>query len=210
MIIDGNGLICSKDWAGGIDHGDTLAETGRIYFLKKLCNIEDSLMPFEDAVKLLHNADGKWIRAPEQWTDPKDVSRDQLDPIAMCGELYQYHLKPVWFYPNWDIASPEHRSHFFRYRKNYLADLFMLLNTLIICFVTARFRSQVKNDLNHIISLCFAENAGHTFISRFAARAYLRFRDYKWALLNYYTPQSGNGDAVKYYLAGLTWLSSKV
>lgn len=214
MNLDGNGLIVSRTWAGNLDGGDTLAETGRIYFLKRLCNIQDSLQPFEKAVDLLKNSSSEWIRSPSQWTDPKDVSRDQLDPMIMAINLYGlpscfhcYRLLYGLRYPNGDIASPEHLSHFGRTKWNkYFADLFMFLNTLIICFFSGE---TVANDLNHIISLCFAEYFGGTFISRQAAAIYLSHRDHNWALNSYYQPPSGNADLVQYYLAGLKWLGDR-
>lgn len=210
MTLDGYGLIVSKTWADSpehpnIDGGDTLAETGRIYFLKKLCNIADTLMPFYRAIDLLRDDKFQLRRHPDTWNNPKDVSRDQLDPMIMCMKLYAYLPPPQHlFYPNGDIASPEHLSHFNRPRWYVLiADLFMLLNTLIICFL---YPKKVENDLNHIVSLCFAERFGPTRISKLAAETYLRHRDYQLALATYYQPFTGNNDLIKYYLAGLKWL----
>ncbi len=215
MLTDGYGLIVSKTWAGNLDGGDTLAETGRIYFLKKLCNMNrDGLIPFHQAIERLRTPTFEFIRSPHQWNDPKDVSRDQMDPMIMCMSMYgDTTPDPKFRYPNGDLASPEHMSHHYRSIYVgpfvYLADLFMLLNTLIICFITSWFKSQVKNDLNHIISLCFAEYYGPTFISRMAAWIYLKCRNYNWALSCYYHPDSGNNDLIKYYLAGLNWLDGK-
>lgn len=217
-VIDNNGLIASKSWSGDIDRGDTLAETGRIYFLKKLCNIEDGLMKLEKALLLLEDDHGNWRRSPQQWTDPKDVSRDQLDPMIMCLAIYgrneyvasEYEKhRARWFrYPNGDLSSPEHLNHFTRHltKSSMLGDLFMLLNSSIICLSGSR----VQNDLNHIISLCHAEFFRPTVLSRRAAKLYLKKRDYKNALMQYYTPQSGNGDLIQYYLEGLKWLEARV
>ncbi len=215
-LIDGYGLIVSKTWAGNLDGGDTLGESGRIYFLKKLCDMNrDGLIPFSQVTQKLRTPTYQLIRSPDQWNDPKDVSRDQMDPMVMCFVLYGYDFpNPVLRYPNGDFASPEHWSHHSTRKPRWmwalwLSDLFMLLNTLIICFVTSWFKSQVKNDLNHIISLCFAEYYGPTFISRMAAWIYLKCRNYNWALSCYYHPDSGNNDLIKYYLAGLNWLDGK-
>ena len=73
MIIDNNGLIASRDWAGDIDRGDTLAETGRIYFLTyllanyvKIIPTANELLPPFDLSTLLKPQKiltGDWIRA---------------------------------------------------------------------------------------------------------------------------------------------------
>lgn len=224
MIIDTNGLIASKTWAGNIDCGDSLAETGRIYFLKSLCTIVDELQPFKRALICLKNSKGEWIRNPTSYTDPKDVSRDQLDPMIMCLSINGYeedtknefrNIVTNWFrYPNGDLCSAEHTAHFYRGQNRpwlrglfYIGDLFTLLNTLIICVSGY---SYVANDLNHIISLCFAEKFYPTFISRLAAIIYLKNRDYVKALSLYYTESSGNSDLVRYYLSGLFWLRDRL
>ncbi len=217
MVIDANGLIASKTWAGTIDGGDSLSETGRIYFLKELCSINDTLSPFYNAAKALKNSDDQWIRNPINYSNPKDISRDQLDPMMMClvsRELYgtvattKNIVVSNWYrYPNGDMAMPDHMNHFTRYIKaSYLGDLFMLLNVLFVCFITGSFKSMVKNDLNLIIALCFTNWINPTFISKLAAKIYLNHRKYLWALTNYYTPQTGNGDLINYYIKGLEWL----
>jgi hypothetical protein len=219
MLIDNNGLISSLDWAGDIDRGDSASESGRIYFLINLCSIKTELQPFENVVKLLQNDKGQWIRSPQQWTDPLDCSRDQLDPLMMAIQFYPslYYLREktyaecrdrMYRYPNNDIASPEHLSHFKRARWYvWVADLFTLLNAIIICL---NGYSYVANDLNHIISLCYAERFGGTFISRLAARIYLKYRDYNHALNIYFHEGSGNSDLPQYYLSGLKWLQERI
>lgn len=219
--LDGYGLIVSKDWTGTNDSGDSLAEC-RIWFFKKLCGIDDNLKPFEDIIKLFKNTKGEWIRSPYQWTDPKDVSRDQLDPTIMTMHIYGMDTESEfrnivrnWFrYPNGDLCSPEHIGHFYRGQAKpclrwlfYISDIFTLINTLIICLSGY---THIANDLNHIVSLCYAERFGGTFISRFAAKLYLKKRDYMQVLLNYYKPQTGNGDLIKYYVSGLTWLRNRL
>lgn len=211
------GLIVSRSWNGEFDSGDSLAET-RIWFLKKLCNIEDDLRPFNEIIGNLKNAGGAWIRSPYRWTDPTDMSRDQLDPAVMSMCIYEMDVKNEftnivrnWFrYPNGDLCGPEHIGHFYRRTAKpwlrglfYISDFFTLVNALIICF---RNTEDCANDLNHIISLCYAQYFGGTVISRLAARIYLKYRDYNLALLNYYNPKTGNGDLIAYYLKGLDWL----
>lgn len=183
-------------------------------------------MPFYSAIPLLENYNGEWIRSPQQWTDPKDVSRDQLDPMIMCLALYgeneyvsqefRRHVSRYFLYPNRDISSPEHIGHFIRHKPLGLiakilllpCDLFLFINSFILCFWTSSAHS--ANDLNHIISLCHAEVFNPTFLSKWAAKLYLGVRDYRMVLHNYYNPKTGNSDLVLYYLNGLDWLKKRI
>jgi hypothetical protein len=235
MIQDSNGIIGSITWAKTVDYGDGLAETGRIWFLANI--IANFKLPIPSGTpdlkpivpSSLQDSHGHWIRGPGEWSDPKDVSRDQIDPMMMClclFPMFDGYVKGTlndivrnWFrYPNGDICSPEHLSHFFRHKKGwyfkplfYLGDVFTLINSLIISFVTGTNTDKVDNDLNFIISLAYAEYWYSTFISRLAARIYFRHRPngYLWALKLYYTPDDGNEDLINFYLPVLEWLKER-
>jgi hypothetical protein len=266
MILDRNQLIATKDGFGQIDGGDTLAETGRIYFLKNfiqsllktdLPSSANLLPEFSRISNKLVNESGELIRNPIQWNDPKDVSRDQADPFiqhlvfsgnsAWLNILYTDLKKKKFRYPNGDVASPEHIGHFFRHKKKWwkwlyfhFSDLFMLLNSLIICYSYGKEQAAVANDLNHMMSLLNAEIFYPTFISRLAARIYFKKRPihpfklvpipnldmnsapvvnflaskatsgWEYALKQYYTLTTGNEDLIEYYTIAMNWLKGKV
>lgn len=244
MILDNNNLIASKSWSGDIDRGDSLAETGRIYFLtyllaqyvKIMPTATELLPPFDISLLKLEDAQGNWIRSPQQYPDPKDVSRDQLDPMIMCLSIrridhytHSEYFKMLYrfgLYPNWDfhpfkigdIASPENWNHYIRHYESvglllpllWFGDLFMLLNAVIISYFTP---DQSRNDLNHMISLLHAEALRPTFISRWAARIYLTNHGGTrplWALRDYYKPGTGNEDLISFYVPAMNWLRERV
>ena len=216
-----------------------MAECGRIFFLTWLIQnvIKTDLPPtaallpdFGTTINKFENAQGDWIRNPVQWNDPKDVSRDQLDPTIMnlaIRRIDHYVTSELWKlirrffrYPNGDLCSPEHLSHFLRANpKNkyfkplyYLGDLFLLINTFIICYFYGRSPTSVALDMNHQISLLFSEATSPTFISKWAARVYIRHRPKSWvyALVTYYPETTGNSDLPLFYLPAMNWLASRV
>ncbi len=231
MILDGDGLIASITNEGTIDGGDSLSETGKIYFLMGLMTylglelpaIHANLQDFKVAIMKLFIIDVQWIRSPTHWRDPFDVSRDQLLPmncaLAIHGQGYflkknrQALIKNFFRFPNGDLCSPEHYNHFGRYWLRYLGDCFMLLNSIIIV-VTSFFDKQgeyVRNDLNALISMLHAEFFSPTFISRWAAVIYFAYRrnGWRWALEKYYTVESGNRDLIEFYEKPIKWLMER-
>lgn len=238
MIFDHSGLIASIAEDGTIDGGDSLAEESRIRFLLELnknlfgYQPEPNILGFESMLSVLDQR-GLWIRNPSKWNDPKDISRDQLDPMnCLLGLLGRQELldinktkliKNFFRFPNGDISSPEHFVHLVRHHKpwlRYLGDLFMLLNSIIIVF-TSFFDKEgklVRNDLNHMISLLHAEWFYPTRISRWAAVLYIAFRKnhkdkhtpgWFYALVTYYPAITGNEDIVYFYLKPMQWLTTR-
>ncbi len=232
MILDGDGLIASITNEGTVDTGDSLSETGKIYFLMglscclglELPAIHTRLQDFTLVIMKLFRADRTWIRSPTQWNDPFDVSRDQLFPMNCAlwiqGQRYILEInrlsivKNYFRFPNGDLCGPEAYNIFGRYWLRYLGDCFMLLNSVIIV-VTSFFDKQgeyVRNDLNHVISMLHAEFFSPTFISRWAAVIYFAYRrnGWRWALEKYYTVESGNRDLIEFYEKPIAWLGSRM
>lgn len=215
------------------DDGDSLAENGRYHHLRCIrhhIGLNNDNMHFSEFSDFRTNLyehlqkNGKLIRGPTWWPDPKDVSRDQIDPNVMAAAAYKATVCLSYInnqlnhftYPNGDLVSPEHLSHFFRFEGtlisrafSYFADLFLLLNSIIIV-VRGRFSDSVENDLNHIHSMFHAKMFYPTFISRLATKIYFYFRDAQKVLEKYYTIEGGNIFLIELYVKPLRWLSGKV
>jgi hypothetical protein len=255
--IDVNGLIVSRTWTGTFSGGDSLADL-RIWFLEKLWQPDPNriLPPFEKSMLGVQNKVGDLVRNISTDPNPKDVSRDQQGPFTMTlsaigndqwiSGLFWKLAKRCFFYPNWDIASPEYIGHHFRHKKMWwswmyfhFSDWFMVLNSVIICFWSGKIKAEVKNDINHMISMLHAEKNYPTFVSRLAAKIYFRHRpvhdfylppmpgDYNqaatdswlaskevmgwsYAVKQYYHPKTGNEDIYFFFEPAMKWLFNRV
>lgn len=82
-----------------------------------------------------------------------------------------------------DIASPEHLGYYARaldayhlYPLLYIADLFMLLNSIVIVVKSYLDPDDTSNDLNHIAALLFTKVKQPTLMSWLARQVYVRLR----------------------------------
>lgn len=148
--IDQYKLIVQTDGDGG----DSAARTGLYYFLLSFKEIY--LFPcFIRFINVVQLSPGVFIRHPVKWNDPKDFSRDQENPIVMVCSFYpEIHLlkEMLWNrikrfsrFQNGDLSGPHDYAMIFRslrwwplYPFFIFSDLFLLLNSVIICFWKAR------------------------------------------------------------------------
>lgn len=122
------------------------------------------------------------IRDSEQWNDPKDISRDQSDPVNIVVGLYTSGTyRRIWLkYPNADIAGPQTwalniRGVKFKYGYPLLIllDLQILISVIITCL--DRNPDHVDDD-NLISRLCQAILVMPTPTTWLARKIYSKFR----------------------------------
>ena len=110
-------------------------------------------------------ADGKFIRHPVKWNDPKDFSRDQSIPVIASMGLYndRRRLTRMWtqtknrFYrfQNGDLCSFEHINLFRRslgQNPQQLGDFQLIGSSAARCALGLN-KDDVGDDLNHIVTL---------------------------------------------------------
>jgi hypothetical protein len=154
------------------DGGDSPARTGLYYFLLALLNEETIKSGLDFFTALLHmqKGFGAFIRNPVNYNNPKDMSRDQLNPLIIAMGAYRGHSHLLWellwkrikafgFYPNGDYSSPEHWCMLFRalrlwwlYPIFFLGDIFTLINSIVRCILGTD-PNNVGDDINHCMSL---------------------------------------------------------
>lgn len=187
--FDKYGLVIQTDGDGG----DSGARTGLFYFLNTLQGIDASYM-FQWTLKYVTVSKDPLtlFRNPVNYTDPKDFSRDQTNPLLMAmGALDLPDLLKSWwkgligrwgFYQNGDFAGPQDWGMYFRARKMKLAypfllfsDLFLVLNSVLRC-IYGRDPNNVGDDINHTMMLLQAIVRYPTPISFLARKIYAKLR----------------------------------
>lgn len=215
MYLDKDGLIVQADGDGG----DKLQREGFWYEGTNFCPREQirGMAYYHAALAILSDQEGNLMRDQIKWTDPKDVSRDQLvSNIRAIGYrtygssldiFYQAKLKRILTnviknfsrYPNGDLAFLIDYSRFARafgtwwlYPLILLGDLQMLANTLIRLWA-GRNPDDVGDDINHIGDLAQARLSLPSPISWLARKLYVWFRrpTRYWPIEHYFRAESG-------------------
>lgn len=169
-----------------------------------------------EAINNLEVSPGIFVRHPVQWNDINDFSRDQQTPIVISmgfrqefgplRRILNKHLSRFGRYQNKDLASPEHFGFYIRafkflplYPLLFLGDMFMLLNTLIICLYKGRDKDNVGDDLNHILSLLQAKLSMPTPISFLARILYIACRPSNYGNEKYHEKSAIQGALTWYF-----------
>lgn len=147
MYLDHLCLIITKSGDGG----DTAQNEGFVSITEV-----GKLSAYRSIIqKLEPKNDGLWVRHPEQYPDTSDFSRDQATPNIIAMGLFGFRaplkrmakaqVKRYGLYQNGDLLMPDNAGQFLRafnwkifYPFLWFSDLFILINTLIICFIKAR------------------------------------------------------------------------
>jgi hypothetical protein len=201
------------------DGGDTAQRTGMYYYLLWVweqmgLSILGWPLPlpedFERALRKLEiNETGIFIRHPDMWNSPSDFSRDQQTPLIIAMGAYKSydrlermfatHTVRFGKYQNFDFSSPESLGFYIRafrlkwaYPILFIGDLFMLLNSLILCFFHGK-DLNFSDDQNHILAILQAIYSMPTPISRAARYLYVKFRPINFGVtkLNEKSPVMG-------------------
>lgn len=167
MNLDSLGLIVAADEDGG----DTAQRSG----FYAIANKDDGY--YCKAKKLLEpKLDGNWVRHPIQYPNPKDFSRDQTIPNIIALGLLNYkmslyrmlkaQLKRFGLYQNGDIFTPQDIGYYIRafkfwplYLFLWFSDLFILINTIIICAIKARKPGKIQTWLGNHVHWIFIQGA---------------------------------------------------
>lgn len=131
------------------------------------------------------NSDHKLVRdTHSQWNDPKDISRDQLDPYNIVRCIYaplNYYLLPWLSYPSLDIAGPQTWALNIRALKLHILypllpflDLQILVAVAITCLDK---NPEHVDDDNLIARLCQAILIMPTPTTWLARKIYSNYRD---------------------------------
>lgn len=128
------------------------------------------------------NKEGELVRDIIQWNDPKDLSRDQLDPLNIVYSLYfNRPLKLYWFkYPNKDIGGPQTWALNIRTQKHLL--LYPILPILDLQILGSVLLTCLDHNLDHvdddnlIARVCQAILVMPTPITWLARKIYSKFR----------------------------------
>lgn len=176
MYFDADGGLIQ---ANG-DAGDRPARTGLYHILvwwrRNKLGISERLpfgspVDFVNFTLLSRDLDGDYFRGGE-WTDPKDMSRDQF--WGLLGAMAIYRIRPEICRisdkfcrnysrsPNGDPIGPSLWAMIFRglgwwwlYPITVLFDLEHLLNTLFLCFIKAREPGRLQKWLGHHVHWIF-------------------------------------------------------
>jgi hypothetical protein len=174
LHVDRHGLIVQTDGDGG----DTAQREGWAWFgswirervLNDPWHVRRSLT-FEQAMNFLEiGKTGTFRRHPDQWSDPKDFSRDQTIPIvAALGVWEDYErLNRLWTKTterhhraqNGDLIAPDVANLFDRARDikpEALGDVQLVAGVWARIAQTLRNRDDVGDDLNLIILLLMSK-----------------------------------------------------
>lgn len=173
MFLDNLDLIVTHDGDGG----DTAQNEGffAITCLGKVSNYNDVIC------KLDPKMDGNWVRHPTQYPDTKDFSRDQavsniiamglLGYMGALSRMTKAQIKHFGLYQNGDLILPDNIGQFIRafawksiypsiwlaYPFLWFSDWFMVINTLIICFIKARKPGFVQRWLGKHVHWIFVQ-----------------------------------------------------
>lgn len=208
MYLDSKGLITQK----GGDAGDQLQREGFWYeglSLNPLYSKIPGMLPYIEALFILHTTKGftrSWV---PPYNDPTDTSRDQLVSNIRALGYFSEHLivsRIFWDvirnysrFPNNDIAFINDYGRFIRayeswwlYPLLFLFDVPLIVNS-IIRIIKSRNLDNVGDDVNHIGDLAQAQNVYPTPISWFARKIYKRFHTngVQYALDWYFRADSG-------------------
>ena len=172
MFLDNNDLFVTSN----MDGGDTAQHEGMVEFGNSLSDAPiHRMITYTQIIGLLEpKADGNWIRNPEVYTDPTDFSRDQArsNIIAMghrnfkepLKRMFKAQLKRFMLYQNHDVPNPQNFGEYVRAFRFYplyplllLGDIFLLLDTLNICFIKARTPGKIKRWLGKNIHWIFMQ-----------------------------------------------------
>jgi hypothetical protein len=169
------------------------------------CNAMMNLIEPRPGMFVRHPDPSMWYSNPVHFSrDQQSAVAIGLSFLGNKGAIKRMakgHLKRFGLYPNFqlnkvgvdgkfrrvtgDIASPEHFGYYIRglhlyplYPLLLVGDLFMLLNSLIIVFMSLRSVNSMEtsNDLNHICALLQAKHMMPTPISWLARKVYSLFR----------------------------------
>lgn len=191
MYLDEKGLIVQRDGDGG----DTLQREGFWYegmFLNPNYPPDPKMALYKNALAILQTPNG-FIRNWNQWTDPKDCSRDQLQSnVRACGynpslkDTVRFILKSVVKnfsrFPNGDIAFVNDYGRFIRALDAWylwplllVCDTPLIVNSIIRC-IKGRNYDDVGDDVNHIGDLAQCQYNLPTPVSWIARKIYVWFR----------------------------------
>lgn len=147
MFLDNLNLIVTKSGDGG----DTAQNEG---FLAITQSYTDSY--YLRAINILEpKKDGIWVRHPIQYPDTNDFTRDQttsnlialglLDHKDFLNRLVKAQIKRFGLYQDKSLPGPDNIGQFIRalnfkllYPLLWFTDMFMFINTLLICFIKAK------------------------------------------------------------------------
>lgn len=181
MYLDPNGLIEQQDGDGG----DKLQREGFWYeghaYNHTFPN-PSGMASYDDALAFLTDSNGNLLRDEIKWTDPLDVSRDQLVPNVRCCGIYRFKdrlnrilgnvIRNFSRYPNGDIALFTDYARFIRAYDNIIfypllliLDVQLLLSSIFRVLLSYpdkygwfwKANSYVGDDLNHIGDLAQAK-----------------------------------------------------
>jgi len=166
MFLDDLTLIVTKSGDGGdtAQNEGFLAITQNYVDIHYICTI-DLLEPKKDGI---------WIRHPVQYPDTKDFTRDQttsnLIALGVLGykdvlnRLVKAQIKRFGLYQDKSLPGPDNIGQFIRalnlkvlYPLLFLTDIFMLINTLIICFLKAKEPNAVQRFLGKHVHWIFVQ-----------------------------------------------------
>lgn len=166
MYIDETDLIVTSTGDGG----DTAQNEGMfgITCVNKVSNYNAIIG------KLEPKGDGIWVRHPIQYPNPKDFSRDQATSNIIAMGLFGFkaalnrmalaQVKRFGLYQNGDLLLPDNIGQFIRafnwkflYLFLWFSDIFMVINTLIICFIKARRPGPIQKWLGQHVHWIFIQ-----------------------------------------------------
>ena len=152
-----------------------------------------------------------------KWTDPKDVSRDQVIPNITAAFLCQSVICKqwlrdfFWFFPNWDLCMPMHRNHLYRSTGDTptaIGDLQLFWASKLVVWKIRKNPDDVDNLLNHLQLLILSELSRPTEGSRRAIQylhSQLGIEGIMKSLRHYHRAESnGNPEMAEIYLPLVT------
>lgn len=220
MYLDAKGLPEQQDGDGG----DKLQRVGFWWEGMDVANhfpFVSGMASYPESLEALTDANGNLLRDWVKYTDPKDISRDQMIPNIRCCGFYERYggkdrldrillnlLKNFSRYPNKDFAFLTDYACFVRsYSAWYLypflliADAYLVLSTIFTVVLGLFDRTGwfwrkdkfVGDDLNLIGTLSQAKEVLPTIFSFLARKIFRHFRPggCMYGMVVYFDPSTG-------------------